>query len=1737
MTKYNDPFSTLTSFFFDFEVHYDGLEMDRVRVLVDHLKAKILEVNPNEQIDPMLTHSTMMDFLMRFEEQFTIADFSKCVKIPSKLHWDLNSAIFGIQSEDEVENKQNEFQQLQQELAHIKAQVNSQNQTNDMNTSSNSQTNNANKEKQVTFDFSSSTNASNSISNFDLSGALAKMSRGIDALVLNSAAPAVVPPPKKERLKVATSPPKFDPKLHDNLRQYARKDFMYWARDEGLMKEEATMFLHRAFSRKIHRDHVDKIAVDKISGLPNFTNASELMEKIIHDLRFDHETLEQLKNRFRLFQASNKYRLDDEFLRCFNLRDLGWPSEAENDQIHETKKIFLRGVRSHPLYNLIFTISKTVDWTNAFDYFEVAAQLREIQVSHTKTTGASTQSPTNTATHPTEMMDTSNNMQFQDLSMYAEQDQFYDVPAIIQNHQVQPTVNNASKICRNNKCKKPFSPENVKHYCCSTECVDAYKKDRFGADYKEKFRKKRDDKKPRTANNMPLPPPTSNGAESSSNVSRDLREFFITPCHIYLTDCNIPNVIHNSLFDSGASLTMITKQQMIDLNVQHLLKRDPNQGILGGDSRPMTGYCGSVKLTMKLEDTESRLTKKFSLEVLVFDNLNHPFIVGQDSMRKGMFQFTCYPNLKAILIDPSFRLMRKYKKMESQKIKALNNLCESEPAVSSINKDSEQVFEPEIIQVESRSSQSPNSTTDDGSSSPQKFNDYSNPNLVLPSFSDFSNSNEQFILNVPGTKTNNAYKEMFSDKVEELTQGFMNNLQAFYGKSLGDTLTTGGLDGLLDENKVQFRNTKIIETKKGPVQVGEQLSDKMTKRVKDLFDNLKSNVFDTTTLGCTTESCEPEINPDTKSSPQAPRYMPLNPFMRDEARKLVQNMVDLGVLEKCNDPANSSIFIVQKPNGKWRLIADLRRYNKEIMDFVVHLPSPYELINQICQFDMYSYSDFKDAFFQVPFSEKTLKEHPVVASVCGQATNYKFLRMAQGLKTATAVFIGILNRVYAKISDWIINYLDDAVIGSSDDEEEHFNRVVEFIKITDEAGLRISLQKSVWFATNISFLNYSISRGTWSISENQRKTINALNSDNLTKSKRESLSAFVNHFNRFHTGVSNAARRIRDPNTTPDSVKSILDNIKANLVQASALQAVNFTDTLHIYTDASQFDCSGVILQKSKNGGFRLVTCFSKKFPTAMVNKPIHQRELWSVQQISLTYKFLFIGSHQKIFHIDSRIVLAAQYSKAPSLRCLFDTIKSTFSNVLFKFVPSNKNASDAFTRVNNAVNNIQFAINAITRPRRNCGKPKYFGVAQPSRETLNPTAAPDTHFDMGNSESQNVNVVPDTVLTPEITVPVDSGETILNTTPDTSPTQTTVSDIETIPKCKQLPENIQLKILKAHVNGGCREPSRILLTLKGLGHDLKLQDIVDVLKNCELCANIKNFVKPRKSAPGITNPKELTCNDCIYIDFKQILNKHRVKVIKSRTTEDPDFEPPVPDCKSILTVFEPVSSLVYAVPVKNYQTDSVKSSLRILFMICGPVKNVVSDNAPEFKALAQWLKEEFDCDLHHTSVFHPNSNLSERAHREFEKILKVHDSDKDEFNFENWEDTIMRACISLNSLRHRVHNVSPFEVFRNRIQADIEPTQFHPVGMERRLVNENFAEKVERIMKSKLKLVLPVFTKGQQVKVKFPDEKEARYGTVTSERDFRFKHSTHVRFNGQPPVAVNKDYICVQKFTPRTQL
>lgn len=141
----------------------------------------------------------------------------------------------------------------------------------------------------------------------------------------------------------------------------------------------------------------------------------------------------------------------------------------------------------------------------------------------------------------------------------------------------------------------------------------------------------------------------------------------------------------------------------------------------------------------------------------------------------------------------------------------------------------------------------------------------------------------------------------------------------------------------------------------------------MQKKFITYLDNYKGKIFDTSKLGKTSKEADLKLLADPLELPSA-KYIPLNPTMKIEARKLVEALIALGVLKVTDKKANSTIFLIQKRSGSWRLIADLRQYNSKLEDYVVHLPSPYELICKISTFSIFSYCDFPDAYFNIPLS-------------------------------------------------------------------------------------------------------------------------------------------------------------------------------------------------------------------------------------------------------------------------------------------------------------------------------------------------------------------------------------------------------------------------------------------------------------------------------------------------------------------------------------------------------------------------------------------------------------------------------------------------------------------------------------------------------------------------------------------------------------------------------------------------
>ena len=286
--------------------------------------------------------------------------------------------------------------------------------------------------------------------------------------------------------------------------------------------------------------------------------------------------------------------------------------------------------------------------------------------------------------------------------------------------------------------------------------------------------------------------------------------------------------------------------------------------------------------------------------------------------------------------------------------------------------------------------------------------------------------------------------------------------------------------------------------------------------------------------------------------------------------------------------------------------------------------------------------------------------------------------------------------------------------------------------------------------------------------------------------------------------------------------------------------------------------------------------------------------------------------------------------------------------------------------------------------------------------------------------------------------------------------------------------------------------------------------------------------MRPRKSSPGITLSREESCMDVIYIDHKQVIGKSREKTITDNN-QDPDWEPDGDLMKSTITVFEPISGAYWFYPVSGYGTETVKAALRTWFMTTGGQANVVCDNAPCFTALKDWLLKWYGSKLHTTAAYHPCANLAERAHRNFEAVLNKYDSVSKEYNFQNWQDNLSLACRTQNSLKNVKFRESPYEILLNRTQRDIEPLKFFPTGREQNRQLQRWTEKCRAIDKSTLKRILPVFVKGQKVKLMVP-HKQVEYGIVTTDNDNEHNKTVHLSIRGNIPFGFSKDHIGVPK-------
>ncbi|GBN71776.1 Retrovirus-related Pol polyprotein from transposon 297, partial [Araneus ventricosus] len=202
---------------------------------------------------------------------------------------------------------------------------------------------------------------------------------------------------------------------------------------------------------------------------------------------------------------------------------------------------------------------------------------------------------------------------------------------------------------------------------------------------------------------------------------------------------------------------------------------------------------------------------------------------------------------------------------------------------------------------------------------------------------------------------------------------------------------------------------------------------------------------------------------------QYPRRLPL--AKKEEAERLVKEMVDNGIIEESSGPWASPIVLVKKKDRSTRFCVDYRKLNEITIKDSYPLPRIDDTLDALNGSQWFSTLDFKSGYWQV---EIQLEDKEKTTFTTGQGL-WQFKVMPFGLCNAPATFERLMETVLRGLtSEACLVYLDDIIIVGRT-FQEHLNNIRKVFQRLQKANLKLSPKKCRFFRKEVSYLGHIIS--------------------------------------------------------------------------------------------------------------------------------------------------------------------------------------------------------------------------------------------------------------------------------------------------------------------------------------------------------------------------------------------------------------------------------------------------------------------------------------------------------------------------------------------------------------------------------------------------------------------------------------------------------------------------------------
>ena len=344
----------------------------------------------------------------------------------------------------------------------------------------------------------------------------------------------------------------------------------------------------------------------------------------------------------------------------------------------------------------------------------------------------------------------------------------------------------------------------------------------------------------------------------------------------------------------------------------------------------------------------------------------------------------------------------------------------------------------------------------------------------------------------------------------------------------------------------------------------------------------------------------------------------------------------------------SPIFAQKKPNGKLRLLVDLRKINNLISDDYINNNHPVSALVDAAQHlagkKLFCKLDCSQAYHCLPMADQRSIE---TLAFNFASRTFAYRRLAQGLSRALSAFYSFMREYLDKVikADQCAQYVDD--IGIANDADHLITNLRATFICIQEAGLKLTMHKCHFGAKEIDFLGRTIT--PQGVKPQKQNVQNVLEKTKFPKSKK-ALQRYLGFLNYYRNSVPRRSERLAPFSKMLKSDEKVL--VSKELVQQFeeinkaldkccdlALQQPIPNKQVALTTDAS-FGAAGyaVLIEDDPNQKFTSlrksyapVAYGSKTFTPAQIKMSIYAKEFLAIYFAFKEFGHIFWGAPKPV--------------------------------------------------------------------------------------------------------------------------------------------------------------------------------------------------------------------------------------------------------------------------------------------------------------------------------------------------------------------------------------------------------------------------------------------------------------------------------------------------------------------------